>query len=399
MNINEEPFSNQCNDTFDCVFGDVRKICYEENDFRSEVFFCDCSNWLGWNGFDCTETTPALNWLRLLSFLFLPWSFFILFVTSKTLYLSLQHKRTNKIRISKVNPVLWVTVFVWIASFFLIIPGLLRLPSYYNPKVFKTILEKSVVFGDEIEVVRNVSEAVDVTLFIASILQILASITIIASWLDLFSRLTKIFPDSEKYISERTLKRSIAGVNIFIIIVSIILVLAQFYNELVLFYIFAAITVIIGYIVGYCRFKDQMSSFAKTDTLKGNESQKKSVLLVKRSYQVNVFCNFGILFFSFVYAYGITNHERVNEIGGFNFFQPFLDLAIFLGYSITTYTAYYCHVVNSKLLKRTHKIHWVPFMDWYKIKMNIDPMTILEPSEQARRKSQFTSEDIKSEDL
>ena len=51
-----------CNVTSDCTLANgIVRDCYEQNNFREEAFFCDCSNLYGWTG-EVVELIDFLNY-------------------------------------------------------------------------------------------------------------------------------------------------------------------------------------------------------------------------------------------------------------------------------------------------------------------------------------------------
>lgn len=96
-----------CNLTSDCDPDGIARTCYEENDFREEVFFCDCSNSHGWQGKSCDIPSVTTYYLRVTESIILIWALFLVFTSGKTLFLYSKEK-LGKESFSKMNPVFFV---------------------------------------------------------------------------------------------------------------------------------------------------------------------------------------------------------------------------------------------------------------------------------------------------
>lgn len=97
--------SNECEVTSNCP-GLLE--CYEENDFRDEVFFCDCSNRFGWKGLNCTEESATTYYVRSIIILYIPLLLFVFITTSKTLFIGVKLKFKTKVKFTDQNVVFWV---------------------------------------------------------------------------------------------------------------------------------------------------------------------------------------------------------------------------------------------------------------------------------------------------
>lgn len=100
--------SNTCKTSNDCIFGDVLKECYENNNFREEVFFCDCSNWFGWEGANCTTPTSTIYYFRLTEIFSIIVVLFLMLTSGKTLFYAVSYSRKQKLKLTKYNPIVWV---------------------------------------------------------------------------------------------------------------------------------------------------------------------------------------------------------------------------------------------------------------------------------------------------
>lgn len=219
--------------------------------------------------------------------------------------------------------------------------------------------EDSLLFKDEIEIKRKNGNLARVFLFLASFLQVLASLQVVISWLDVLTKLGSMFSISESLFSERKLKIFITVFNILFLFMFALCVSFQYFNELALFWAFGSFALVIGYIVGYFRFSSKLSEY--NELIQSQNSNISNYLnLVKRSFQVNTICYCGVLLFGLIYAIGGVKYLEIVRIGGFNYFRLFIDIALLFGIIVMIYTTYYCHVINIRLMKR-NDITWIPF--------------------------------------
>lgn len=350
-----------CEVSFDCLANStVAKQCYEENDFREETFFCDCSSWYGWTGENCDIPTSTVYYSRLVICFFTVWGLFNIITLFKSLYLYLKYVYDVKTP-RNFNSIFYVLLFESVASFLLLLVRLLQLPSFFDSTLFVVSSDSEEnILGPDVQI-KSYSGGTGLFLFLGIIFHGFASTVIVLSWLRVFNTISRMIEPDYELVSEKIMQRLIIGSLLAFYIIFIILLsvedlrIGSFFLSPI-----GAIFLIAFNVTGYVKFRNKMNSF-----LEGNlgYSEKRALMIVKRSCQINVVCLTAVFANFSIAVVGLDVHDRVLKIGSFNYFLIFIDIAFLFGMISISYTSFYVHNVNRNLLKKKgiRGVTWIPF--------------------------------------
>lgn len=96
--MNSNSTEIKCESDSDCFTEDILKVCYASNNFDETNNFCDCSNWHGWVGPDCSDLSMTLIYSRVLNIFFILTSVIIISLAIRTLtwYVLKERKKKEK---------------------------------------------------------------------------------------------------------------------------------------------------------------------------------------------------------------------------------------------------------------------------------------------------------------
>lgn len=240
----------------------------------------------------------------------------------------------------------------------------LRMPSFFNPSEFEIIETNSFLFDSSVTLKRKNGQASDFILVFVGVFQGFASLQIIASWLDLLTKLTNVFPERDPLFlfTPDKVKKIISIFSIVLIITLLFLASFSLLDEVSLIFILMAFTLAVCYIVAFTRFKHKVDTFLPSSRTK---SANNALKLVTRSFTISLVCLVGLVFFSCLGFSGVLVYKRTLRVGGFNYWLFFLDIAFIFGMILMTYTSYYVHKVTCRIIKTSKRIAWVPGFDNY----------------------------------
>lgn len=355
--------SNECTVSSDCTLANgVLRECYESNNYKDEVFFCECANYYGWSGENCDKETSFVYWERsfaiIIAFVRV---LFILLPTSKSLFLYFRFrwKQTDLPAIKKKNAAVIAGILVWLNSVTLIIYFGSRVPSQYNSSKFK--LDQ---FAGRESVQRNLHELEFFTLLLASYFQLFAAIHIMMSWLALIIEVSRTFPGEPKWVSERSLQIIIKTTAVIVAITFILLFLTADLVIVFGFYIVGSFIAAVSFGIVYFRFRN----FTVKVLNLADSKIMKELRLITTTFRVNVACFSLILVFVFVFVIFNNFQQSLIPIGGFNYTQLWADAAGLTAAIAMIYTSYYVHRVTSNLIGKRNEIAWLVGFDWTKRK-------------------------------
>lgn len=343
-----------CSDAVNCSSSTIFKECYVENNFRDDVFFCDCSNWFGWVGENCNEPTATLYFFGITYVVFLFWTLFNLVTLGRVLLILVAE---NKFKAQDINPVCFVALFAFLSSLCILIRLFGRSKAIYDPTFFEVIDTPSIFFSGS-NVQRKFHSPFTIIFSAGWILQGLSCLYMIVSWLDVINSINHIFP-LKTAVSDRSLKIIISSTMIFICLAFFILASLNAVVEIVFGYTIASFILAFGFSIGYFRFRTRM------ETLVGGNLgpiQKRAIILVRSAFRINTVCFIGVFIFSQVYYYGKLNHLKILKIGGFNYFLLLLHIAHSFAYATTTYASYYSFRVTKRITSLSENATWIPFV-------------------------------------
>lgn len=133
-----------CTDAKNCSSSGVFRECYKENNFRDDIFFCECSNWHGWVGENCNTPSATTYFFGFSFFFFLSWTLFNIFTLSNVLYIFVNG---NKVRGRDTNPAFFVALLAFIGSLCLLIRFMIRSQAFYDPTFFEIAEGDSLIFS------------------------------------------------------------------------------------------------------------------------------------------------------------------------------------------------------------------------------------------------------------
>lgn len=352
--------SFQCEESSDCVANStITKQCYEENNFRSDILFCDCSSWYGWSGENCDVATSTIYFSRFSFFVLASWSLFNILTLSKTLYLFFKYSFDVK-KVLSSNYILYVIIFDLLSSCSIFLLKVLEAPATFDSTRFAVSEDPDIISrGADIEI-RNVSDLTTGLLILGVLLHVFASTVIILSWLQVFNSMSKIINPGDELISEKTIQRIIISIITAFTVTFVLMSSIRAARNGVFFLVpTACVLLAISYLVGYFRFRHKMNFF-----LSGNlgTGEKKALEVVKRSCQVKVVCLISLLVAVSIGNSGLEAHLKVLKIGSFNYFLFFIDIAFAFGTFSITHTSYYVYKINKRLINRKTNFEdsWVP---------------------------------------
>lgn len=344
-----------CIDAINCSSSGVLQECYEENNFEDDMFFCDCSNWFGWVGENCDVPTATVYYFGVSYFFFLLWTFFNIATLGRVLLLFIQ---TKNVKGRDTNPVFFVALLAFLGSVCLLSRFFIRSKGIFDSTYFEVLDSSSLIFSSTSVQRRFVS--VD-TLFFAGgwVIQGLACLQMIVSWLDIFQQIDQVFP-LHRTISDRSLKIIISSIMIFVCFVFLVFTALNAVVEIMIGYALLSIILAVSFLVGYWRFKNGLN-----ELVQGNlgTQEKIAINLVRTAFRVNGISFSVIAICTLIYYYGITNYLRILKIGGFNYFFVVLDIALFFGYSTATYASYYSFTVALRIIKTSSDMTWCPLFN------------------------------------
>lgn len=140
-----------------------------------------------------------------------------------------------------------------------------------------------------------------------------AYLQIILSWLSVFDKLNKTFPEDPFYISEKKLKYCITTTISVIVVLLVTLASIKAVAELAFVYAMAALGLTLCYLVGFCRFRNKVKAFLGESM---DDKERRAVALVKRSFEINAVCLFVVGVAAATYYYGFTSHLEVIPADG-----------------------------------------------------------------------------------
>lgn len=300
-----------CIDAENCSSSGVLQECYEENNFRDDVFFCDCSNWFGWVGENCDTPTSTVYYFGFSYFFFLFWTLFNLLTLGGVLILFI---RSKSIRGKDTNPVFFVALLAFLGSFSLLLRLFITFKTIYDPSYFEVVETASLIFSNT-SVQRKLLSPATILFLAGWILIGLACLQMVLSWFDVLENINKVFP-LKRRISNKSLKTIISSIMIFVCIFFFIFSALNAVFEVIFGYTLGSIVLAVGFWIGYLRFRTGLISLLHGSL---GETEKKAIKLVKTAFKVNATCFTAIFFFTLVYYYGITTHLKELKIGGFNY--------------------------------------------------------------------------------
>lgn len=347
-----------CDSAAECSNSSLFRECYEENNFRAELNFCDCSSWFGWKGALCDERGPTVYLRTVVASLFILWNIFNFSILGNTLRHYTKCKLLRKeSRFKKINPIFYVMTLSLTATICFIYVDFIRLLTTIDPLHFE-LAESTSFFSDDLllEIVQKSNNIYFAMVILAIALQGIAFMVISLSWLDVLRQFNEIF-DLNFCISESKLQKIIASTTIIFCISFLLSTALQAYTEFSVMFIVGTFLITVSYGVAYFRFRSSL----KILQIENNDKTNKSILhLVRRSFQVTTGCFIGILVSNLIYIYGLNNFKEVILIGGFNYFM-IVDLSgTAFGYVSMGYMTYYSFKITCNLVGKENKITWFP---------------------------------------
>lgn len=347
-----------CESAFDCSNNSLFRECYQENNFRDELDFCDCSSWFGWKGDFCNERGPTVYFRGVIALFLIFWNIFNFTTLGNTLRNHTKHiLLKNQFKIKSINPVFYVMLLSLTATTLFIYVDTVRLLTAIDSTYFE-LAESTSLFSDDLllEIVQKSNNIYFAIVVLSITLQGIAFMVISLSWLDVLRQFNELF-DLNFCVSESKLQKMIGGTIILFSVSFLLTILLRAYTEFSAMFLLGAILLSVSYAIAYHRFK---SSFKLMQFNQANSATKSALKLVRRSFQVTTVCFFGICVSNLVYLYGLFNFKEVLVIGGFNYFMIFDLAGTFFGYYALSYMSYYSFKVTSNLAGNGVKITWFP---------------------------------------
>lgn len=340
-----------CNNSFDCNFDGVERLCYKSSDFENETNFCGCSSYYGWTGEKCNDIGPTVIYNQVMVILLLIINTILLLYTIKVLFLfcKIQFFTKNENNRKNINPVFYVLILSTITVVLYLVSTFLRIGAYFDPTAYVTVELKSYIVDDYIELV-DVNGILANTFVAFSVgFQCLSTIIIILSWFDILVNITKIFP-SEDFWSETKLKTVVSGIITIFLLILIVFSVLKLSVEITIAYVLLSLALTIALLIGYICFERKISKFRN---IKASKSQKKTgISLIKLSFKVNLICFIVVLIVGFLYSFLVLDYEKTIKIGGFNYILVFLHVGAFGTFFILFFTVWYCNQVINKLFAK-----------------------------------------------
>lgn len=328
----------ECEDSFDCLDNATAvRFCYENAVFSDETFFCDCSNWFGWKGLNCDETTPVLYLNRISSFLIVIWCVLLVIATGRTLFYNflLESNPTG------VDPVQFTGVFILFASVTLAISQIITLNALFNPDAFEVVDYTTAIVEYGADVTRKGDIFSAISLSFSSMFFIYSCLTVMLSWNRVISKTARFTSQAwQQKVKNGTSILKILGLITTAILV--ILCALELYLALIFYTFILSILLAVGYLtIGRLFVKTVLG----VDTPK-NEYVKLILKLVLQSYRIYsiilVLNSISLLLF----AVTLINYAENQVIGGFNYSLFFRELSTVLVLILLTHISWYVNSVT-----------------------------------------------------
>lgn len=235
--------------------------------------------------------------------------------------------------------------------------SLLRLPILFNSELFINQETCSLIAGNEEDVFGTTEDLGSRFLILGSTLIFLAELQIILSWLKTLIVFSHTFPEEYGCISIEKVSKIMKYIIPTLLVIITVLVSIEIYTETALFYIILVLFITFGYTYGFYSFLRTLKRLPK-----GDSTKRTVIALIKRTYQVTLFANFGVFVSTVVYyILAVTYLDRVAP-GKFNDVLVFYDLAFISGGVLLFNLSWYSHKVTVRLLRIEKQVPFIPRM-------------------------------------
>lgn len=252
-NLTENVLPEECTVAANCSVDGIARKCYTEVQWSDQTYFCDCSNYFGFIGEDCSTPTITTKFIKVSLIIICIWAgIFALIMLFDLLKLVMlfRNEKDRKRRGRKGSlPIITAGVATLIGYISLMLYGGLQISTLDDPTAF--IIEDFKAQGETIQDVTTKYGSFTTTARIIAVeMLLIATLQISISWLDVSQSMQRLGQGSNRGLEKRIkyFKRfAMISTLGFLVLMAILIPLRFFYIFLLITPVFLIFMSIIFY--------------------------------------------------------------------------------------------------------------------------------------------------------